>query len=102
MASDFSSSGSDWARQILQPHQRSWPTNTSTGLPSARTTPASDDVAATRPPTIRDRLLNMVRTPRGGRLSIWVPPTAAGSRPHLLVTLYVRRDLLEAPQGLDL
>jgi hypothetical protein len=60
-ASDFSSSGSDWARQILQPPQSSWPTNTSIGFPDwARAMRVTDDAAAVaRPPTIKDRLLNM-------------------------------------------
>jgi len=61
MASDFSRSGSDWARQILQPPQSSWPTNTSIGRPDwADATRAKDDAAAiARPPTIKDLLLNM-------------------------------------------
>ena len=61
MASDFSSSGSDWARQILQPPQSSWPTNTSIGFPDwACAMRVKDDVAAVaRPPAIKDRLLIM-------------------------------------------
>src|SRR3954463_7387836 len=61
MASDFSSSGSDWARQILQPPHGSWPTNTSIGFPDwASATRVEDSAAAVaRPPTITDRLLNM-------------------------------------------
>ena len=62
MASDFSSSGSDWARQILQLPQSSWPTNTSIGFPDwARAMRVTDDAAAVvSPPTIRDRLLNIL------------------------------------------
>src|SRR5260370_16414398 len=86
-------SGSDWARQILQPPQSSWPTNTSIGRPDwAYEMPANDGaVAIARPPTIRDRLLNMTVTPvelfhganyaRARRRD-----EAARARPHCLVT----------------
>jgi hypothetical protein len=59
-ASDFSSSGSDWARQILQLPQSSWPTNTSIGRPASACALCIDDAAAaSRPVVIKDRLFSM-------------------------------------------
>jgi len=66
-ASDFSSSGSDWARQILQLPQSSWPTNTSIGRPASASALRIEDAAAatTKPPVIKDRLFSI------GILSSW-------------------------------
>ena len=65
MASDFSSSGSDWARQILQPPQSSWPTNTSIGFPDwACAMRANDEAAAIpRPTAITDLLFSIELSP---------------------------------------
>jgi hypothetical protein len=71
-ASDFSRTGSDWARQILQPPQSSWPTNTSVGRPAwAVATRVMDDAEAiARPTIIADRLFSISvhsswKTPQG-------------------------------------
>src|SRR5260370_11761167 len=86
-------SGSDWARQILQPPQSSWPTNTSIGRPDwAYEMPANDGaVAIARPPPIRDRLLNRtVSTVEQFQGSNYARARrrdeAARARPHCLVT----------------